>query len=77
MGSKSNTKQVKHITLKEVIEEAVAKFPGWNKATAMLQYYNLLVKIVSKKRDSHLVTHLSLLTLYMNGIEYFNTEGRN
>lgn len=77
MGSKNITKQIKPILLSEVIKEAHSKNPGYNRTTAMLMYYNLLIKICSKKRDTHLIHHLQLLTLLMNGIEYFNTEGRN
>ena len=77
MGSKSNIKQVKTVTLKEVIAEAVAKYPGYNKSTALLQYYRLLVTVCAKKTESPLKASLSLLTLFMNGVEYFSTEGRN
>lgn len=77
MGSQNFIKKVRQPLLGDVIATAVEKFPGYKKEIAMLQYYNILVKIVSKKPKSALRYDLHLLTLIMNGLEYFYTDGRN
>lgn len=69
MGSKSTSKQIEWITLKEVVNAAAKKFPGYNYQTQLLEYYRLLVTICAKKKNPVLQAHLNLLTLLMNSIE--------
>lgn len=77
MGSKNTTKQIKPILLKDVIAEAEKKYPGYNRATALLNYYRLLVKIQNQRESKATAAKLTLLVLFMNGIEYFTTEAIN